>query len=43
MRGCMPDIIGRFVEHASVNELEADCYSDVFSMPFFLDFSGPAP
>lgn len=43
MRGCMPDIIGRFVETASINELDDECYSTVFSMPFFLDFSGPSP
>lgn len=43
MRGCMPDIIGRFVETASIDGLEDQCYETVFSMPFFLDFSGPSP
>ncbi|MGH8222423.1 MAG: alpha/beta hydrolase, partial [Woeseiaceae bacterium] len=42
-RGCMPEIIGRFVASASVDGLDADCYERVHAMPFFLDFSGPAP
>lgn len=42
-RGCMPDIIGRFVTSASLDELDEGCYEHVFAMPFFLDFSGPAP
>jgi pimeloyl-ACP methyl ester carboxylesterase len=43
MRGCMPDIIGRFVDSARINDLEEDCFNRVFAMPFFLDFSGPSP
>lgn len=43
MRGCMPDILGRFVETASIEDLGEDCFNAVFSMPFFLDFSGPSP
>jgi pimeloyl-ACP methyl ester carboxylesterase len=43
MRGCMPDILGRFVETASLEELGEDCFNTVFSMPFFLDFTGPSP
>lgn len=42
-RGCMPDVIGRFVEHASINELGEDCFERVFAMPFFLNFAGPSP
>ena len=42
-RGCTPDIIGDFVVSASVDELDAGCLDRVFSMPFFIDFSGPAP
>jgi len=42
-RGCMPDIIGRFVESAALDGLQEDCFERVFAMPFFLDFSGPAP
>jgi len=42
-RGCMPQIIGRFVESASIEGLQTDCLDKLFAMPFFLDFSGPAP
>ncbi len=42
-RGCMPEIIGRFVASASIDELREGCYQRVFAMPFFLGFSGPAP
>ena len=42
-RGCMPEIIGRFVDSASIDDLGEECYSRVFAMPFFLDFSGPSP
>ncbi|MDH5344821.1 MAG: alpha/beta hydrolase, partial [Gammaproteobacteria bacterium] len=41
--GCMPDIIGRFVETATIEGLDTTCFERVFAMPFFLDFSGPAP
>jgi len=41
--GCMPDIIGEFVAAASVDGLDTSCFERVFAMPFFLDFSGPAP
>lgn len=43
MRGCMPDIVGRFVDNARIADLEEDCFNRVFAMPFFLDFSGPSP
>lgn len=43
LRGCMPDIIGEFVATADINALETDCLERLFAMPFFLDFSGPAP
>lgn len=44
-RGCMPDIIGRFVESASVAaaDLQTTCFDRVYAMPFFLSFAGPAP
>jgi pimeloyl-ACP methyl ester carboxylesterase len=42
-RGCMPDIVGRFVASASVDELATDCMERLYVMPFFLDFAGPAP
>lgn len=42
-RGCMPDIIGRFVDTGSVDELDTDCLQRLHAMPFFLSFAGPAP
>jgi len=42
-QGCMPDIVGEFVDAASVDGLDTDCMQRLFAMPFFLDFSGPAP
>lgn len=42
-RGCMPEIMGRFVESAVIDSLDESCFMRVFAMPFFLDFSGPSP
>ena len=42
-RGCMPGIIGDFVDTASIEGLDTDCIERLFAMPFFLDFSGPSP
>ena len=42
-RGCVADIIGDFVEAASIENLEAGCMDRLHAMPFFLDFSGPSP
>ena len=41
--GCMPRLIGRFVANMQLEEGEADCLQDAFAMPFFVDYSGPAP
>jgi pimeloyl-ACP methyl ester carboxylesterase len=42
-RGCMPDVIADFVSAASFADLDTDCLERQFAMPFFLDYSGPAP
>ncbi len=42
-RGCMPKIIGEFVAAADASSLQTDCLERLHAMPFFLDFSGPAP
>ena len=42
-QGCMPQVIGRFVESARIEGLQTDCLNRLFAMPFFLDFSGPSP
>jgi pimeloyl-ACP methyl ester carboxylesterase len=42
-RGCVSDIIGDFVETASIEGLDASCMERLHAMPFFLDFAGPSP
>lgn len=41
--GCMPRIIDQFVTVMSFEGIDTDCLEDSYAMPFFLDFSGPAP
>ena len=41
--GCMHEVIADFVERASVADLDTGCLERQFAMPFFLDYSGPAP
>ncbi|MDZ7645261.1 MAG: alpha/beta hydrolase [Woeseiaceae bacterium] len=42
-RGCVPDIMADFVREASPASLDTACLERLFAMPFFLNFSGPAP
>ncbi len=45
-RTCIPRIMAEFVETASVDSIDDDdreCLERQFAMPFFLDFTGPAP
>lgn len=42
-RGCVPDIMARFVKNASIVGVDDMCHDWHYAMPFFLDFSGPAP
>lgn len=39
--GCMPRVIGRFIDTMQLGDDDADCLGDSFAMPFFLDFNGP--
>jgi len=41
--GCMPRVIGEFIAAATLADGAADCMDNAFVMPFFLDFTGPAP
>ena len=41
--GCMPRVIGGFVEAQALEDGAADCLGDAFAMPFFLEFTGPKP
>ncbi|MEM7430463.1 MAG: alpha/beta fold hydrolase [Pseudomonadota bacterium] len=40
--GCMPRVLATFVDTATPPE-RPDCLDRAFVMPFFLDYSGPAP
>ena len=42
-RGCVADVIGRFVESADLASIDAACMERLHAMPFFLDFAGPSP
>ena len=42
-RGCMPRLLGTFIENASGAELDTECMDRLFAMPFFTGFSGPSP
>ena len=42
-QGCMPGIIRDFVEAGASADIDTECLDRMFAMPFFLDFSGPAP
>ncbi len=41
--GCMPRIIGDFIAAAMLEDGAADCLENAFVMPFFVDYTGPAP
>lgn len=41
--GCVPRIVGSFVDASKLEEGVADCLGDNFAMPFFVDYSGPTP
>ncbi|MBT8097405.1 MAG: alpha/beta fold hydrolase [Woeseia sp.] len=42
-RGCVPNVLAEFVNTAALADLDTTCMERLFAMPFFLDFSGPAP
>jgi len=39
--GCVPRLLARFVETASVDQLDTGCFDKLTVAPFFVDFSGP--
>lgn len=41
--GCTPRVLADFIAGTNPLELDTDCLSKSFVMPFFLDFSGPRP
>lgn len=42
-RGCTPDVMAAFVESMMLEEQDIECFERQHAMPFFLDYSGPAP
>lgn len=42
-RGCVDEVIARFVADADFEGLEAECLDDMGAMPFFTTFTGPEP
>lgn len=40
---CAAKILDRFIESASIDDLETECVETVEPPPFFVDFSGPQP
>lgn len=42
-RGCVDEVVARFVAEAGFDGLEAECLDDMGRMPFFVDFTGPSP
>ncbi len=42
-RGCTDSVMTEFVDIANPTGVDAGCFERQFAMPFFLDFSGPAP
>lgn len=42
-RTCIPRIMAEFVDSAAFADIDQDCLERQFAMPFFLDFTGPAP
>jgi hypothetical protein len=42
-RGCLPRLVGRFVETADAKALDAGCIADFGPTPAFLDYNGAAP
>lgn len=42
-RGCLPKLIGKFVEQASTKHLDTTCVKKIRPFPFFTRFTGPGP
>ncbi|HUR32947.1 MAG TPA: alpha/beta hydrolase [Vicinamibacterales bacterium] len=41
MRGCVPDLVDRFLQSASVAGLDASCLTTLHRPPFFTSYTGP--
>lgn len=43
LRGCVPRLMARFLERASVKHLDTACVKQIEPFPFFTSFTGPGP
>jgi len=43
MRGCVRDLVGEFLDRASVDGLDASCVRSLRRPPFFTSYTGPGP
>ena len=43
MRGCVRDLVGAFLDRASVDGLDASCVRGLTRPPFFTSYTGPGP
>lgn len=43
MRGCMPELVARFIKTASTRGLDAACLQRIKPLGFFTSFTGPEP
>ncbi len=41
--GCVPELMGEFIDAASTEGLDADCVDSLIPMPIFLSAAGPGP
>ncbi|TDR47772.1 TAP-like protein [Tahibacter aquaticus] len=42
-RGCLPRLLGKFVDSLQTTELDAGCIASLGATPFFLDYNGASP
>lgn len=42
-RGCLPRVLGRFVDTLETDKLDAGCIAEMGATPFFLDYNGASP
>jgi pimeloyl-ACP methyl ester carboxylesterase len=41
--GCVPRLMAQFIEAGTTRDFDASCAKAIVGLPFFLNFSGPAP
>ena len=43
VRGCMGDLVAKFIENAGFTDLDTECVSQMQATPFFISLTGPRP